>query len=159
MTTSRGFFGVAIWHPKHEVNVGSLLRTAHTYDAAYLATVGRRYERQAADTTYASRSVPLVHHATLDDLVEHLPHACALVGVEQTTGALELTRFWHPSRALYLLGAEDHGLPPSVLERCHRVVTIDTPQPWSLNVAVAGSLVIHDRYVKARAGILWEEVA
>jgi tRNA G18 (ribose-2'-O)-methylase SpoU len=59
-----------------------------------------------------------------------------------------LTRFRHPARALYLLGAEDHGLPPEVLERCHYVVQIPTPAPWSLNVSVAGSLVMHDRYLK-----------
>lgn len=160
MTTTerRGFFGVAIYHPKREVNVGSLLRTAHTYGAAYLATVGRRYEKQSSDTTRVAACVPLVHHATLDDLVEHLPESCPLVGVEQSVTAMSLTRFAHPPRALYLLGAEDHGLPPEVLARCHRVVEVPTPSLWPLNVAVAGSLVIHDRYVKAIAGMLREEL-
>lgn len=58
---------------------------------------------------------------------------------------------WHPLRALYLLGAEDHGLPPEVLARCHEVVQVPSPSPYSLNVAVAGSLVLYDRYRAATA--------
>lgn len=144
----RGFFGVAVYHVKREANVGGLWRAAHTYGAALLATVGARYDYQASDATHAAGAVPLVHHATLDDLVAHLPHGAPLVGVELAPGATSLTRFAHPPRAVYLLGAEDHGLPPRVLARCHRVVSIPTPSPWSLNVAVAGALVLHDRYVK-----------
>ena len=42
-------------------------------------------------------------------------------------------------------GAEDHGLPDSILEG-HPVVEI--PCDWCLNVATAGSLVLYDRLVK-----------
>jgi tRNA G18 (ribose-2'-O)-methylase SpoU len=90
--------------------------------------------------------VPLHHYADLDDLIAHLPHGCPLVGVELDARSEPLPLFTHPRRALYLLGAEDHGLPPAVLERCHHVVQIPTPQPWSLNVAVAGSIVMAHRW-------------
>ncbi|MBP2341048.1 tRNA G18 (ribose-2'-O)-methylase SpoU [Saccharothrix coeruleofusca] len=144
----RGFFGVAVYHAKHEDNIGTLWRSAKTYDASLLATVGRRYEPQASDTCKAPLSVPLYHYPDLDDLIEHLPQGCPLVGVELDARAVPLPQFRHPLRALYLLGAEDHGLPPAVLERCHHVVQVPTPQAWSLNVAVAGSLVMADRYAK-----------
>lgn len=145
----RGFFGVAVYHAKHEVNVGTLWRSASSYGAALVATVGERYRRQSSDNTKTWRHTPLVHYRDIDDLIEHLPHACPLVGVELDPRANLLTQYAHPDRALYLLGAEDHGLPVSVLDRCHQVVQIPSPQPWSLNVAVAGSLVMHDRFVKA----------
>lgn len=144
-----GYFGVAVWHPKHEVNVGTLWRSAHTYGAAMLATVGRRYSQQASDTCKAPNAIPLHHFTDVDDLIEHLPNSCPLVGVELDERAESLTVFTHPRRALYLLGAEDHGLPADVLARCHYVIQIPTPAAWSLNVSVAGSLVLHDRYVKA----------
>lgn len=144
-----GYFGVAIYHPKTENNVGTLWRSAFTYGAGMLATVGSRYKRQASDTCKAPLSIPLLHYPDLDALIAGLPYSCPLVGVEMDQRAVPLTRFCHPSRALYLLGAEDHGLPPEVLERCHYVVQIPTPAPWSLNVAVAGSLVMNDRYLKS----------
>lgn len=143
-----GFFGVAVWHPKHEVNVGTLWRSALTYEAAMLATVGRRYKPQAGDTTKAPNRIPLHHFDDVADLVDHLPHGCPLIGVEVDPRAESLTTFAHPRRALYLLGAEDHGLPEAVLALCHQVIQIPSPAPWSLNVSVAGSLVLHDRFVK-----------
>lgn len=141
----RGYFGIAAYHPRHEANVGTLWRSARTYQASFIATVGRRYERQASDTCKTPLSTPLHHYADLDDLVEHLPHGCKLVGVELDARSVPLDRFDHPLQALYLLGAEDHGLPERVLARCHSVVQIPTPEPWSLNVAVAGSLVMAAR--------------
>lgn len=150
-----GYFGVAVYHPKHEVNVGTLWRSATTYGAAMVATVGTRYKPQASDTCKTPNTVPLFHYSDIDALIEGLPHGCPVVGVELDPRATPLTKFRHPHKALYLLGAEDHGLPVSVLDRCHFVVQIPTPSNWSLNVSVAGSLVLHDRSLKipARLGV------
>lgn len=144
----RGFSMVAVYRPKHEVNVGTLWRSAFSYGAAGLATVGRRYERQPSDTPKTPGRIPLTHFADIDDLLAHLPWGTPLIGVELDERATPLSRFCHPASALYLLGSEDAGLPPKVLDRCHHIVQIESLQPWSLNVAVAGSLVLHDRYVK-----------
>lgn len=147
----RGYYGIAVYHPRTEDNVGTLWRTAMTYNAAFVATIGRRYEQQSSDTCKTPQSVPLHHYASLADLVDHLPDGCPLVGVELEERAVPLTKFRHPLRALYLLGAEDHGLPATALEHCHSVVQISTPQPWSLNVAVAGALVIAHRHAQIGA--------
>lgn len=147
--TGRGFFGIAVYRPKREVNVGTLWRSAASYGAAGIATVGARYERQSSDTTKTWRHTPLVHYRDIDDLIEHMPHGCPLVGIELDPRAESLTGYVHMDRALYLLGAEDNGLPMAVLDRCHQVVQIPSPEAWSLNVAVAGSLVMHDRFVKS----------
>lgn len=144
----RGFAAVGVWHPKCEVNVGTLWRSAFLYDAAMIATVGRRYKRQSSDTVGTPNKVPLMHYSDVADLRAHLPWGCPLIGVELTDSATPLSKFWHPPSAFYLLGAEDHGLPDSVLAQCHQVIQIPTPRPHSLNVAVAGSLVLHDRYTK-----------
>lgn len=144
----RGYFGVAVYHPRHEVNIGTLWRTATAYDAAFLATVGRRYGReQSADTCGSPRHTPLHHYTDLDDLVAHLPHGCPLVGVELDPRAVSLDTFVHPERALYLLGAEDHGLPQHVVDRCHYLVQIPAAVPWSLNVSTAGSIVVAHRFM------------
>lgn len=145
---NRGYFGVAIYNPRHEENVGSLWRTATCYDAAFLATVGRRYEnRQASDTPNSRRHVPLHHYADMDDLIAHLPHDCFLIGVEMTPNAIPLDRYTHHERALYLLGAEDRGLPADVLRRCSTIIQIPTPRTFSLNVAVAGSITLAHRHM------------
>ncbi|MEU2106430.1 RNA methyltransferase [Nocardia sp. NPDC019255] len=144
-----GFFGVAVYHPKTSANVGTLWRSATAYRASMISTVGpRRYEYQSSDTSKTHNSMPLIKFHDIDDLIDHLPYGCELVGVELAERAKVLTGFRHPERALYLLGAEDHGIPDAVLEKCHHVVQIPSAVSWSLNVAVAGSLVLHDRFVK-----------
>ena len=146
--SSRGYFGVAVYNPKHETNVGLLWRTAVAYDAAFLATVGgTRYKRQHSDTPDSQRHTPLHHYTDIDDLIAHLPHECDLVGVEIAPTAVSLDRYAHRPRALYLLGAEDHGLPAEVMRRCRDIVTVPTQRDFSLNVSVAGSIVLSHRHM------------
>lgn len=150
----RGFFAIGIWHPKTEVNVGTLWRTAHIFGAAFVFTVGRRYKRQASDTLNTPNHVPLMHFKDIEDLAEHLPHSCRLIGVELTERATPSHVFNHDQRACYLLGAEDNGLSPAVLESCHDVLKL--PGRSSLNVAVAGSLVVYDRWRQANEREAWD---
>lgn len=145
---SRGYFGIGIYHPKHEVNVGGLWRSATLFGAAFVFTIGERYRRQASDTPATPHHTPLFHFESVEDLLLHEPWSAPLVGVELDDRAEALPNFWHPERAVYLLGAEDHGLPPHVLDRCHKVVQIPSPLPWSMNVASAGSVLLYDRYLR-----------
>jgi tRNA G18 (ribose-2'-O)-methylase SpoU len=68
---------------------------------------------------------------------------CPLIGVEM--GGTALTEFRHPERAIYLLGAEDHGLPKPVRDKCQSIVSLQSINQESYNVAVAGSLVMYHR--------------
>jgi tRNA G18 (ribose-2'-O)-methylase SpoU len=144
----RGYFGIGIWHGKSECNVGTLWRSAYQLGAAFIFTVGPRYKRQASDTTKAWRHVPLLTFTDIDDLISHLPYACPLVAVEM--GYEPLRGFLHPQRCAYLLGAEDHGLPSDIISRCQEAISLEAERMASYNVAVAGSLVMYDRFVKAQ---------
>lgn len=143
---SRGYFAVGIYGCKHEVNVGTLWRSAFLYDAAYVFTVGKRYKPQASDTSRMTQHTPLLHFSDLDDLTAHIPSGSRLIGIEDTPGAISLRAFGHPLQAIYLLGAEDVGLPSEVLEACYATVVIPTVKSWSMNVATAGSIVLYDRH-------------
>lgn len=90
---TRGYFGIAVYHPKTEVNIGSLWRTASVYGVAFLATIGRRYQKQASDTPNSPLHTPLCHYPTIEDIIEHLPWSCPVVGVELTDGATPLDLF------------------------------------------------------------------
>jgi tRNA G18 (ribose-2'-O)-methylase SpoU len=142
----RGYFGIGVYHVKHEVNIGTLWRSAYQLGAAFVFTVGRRYEKQSSDTLKAWRHIPLYHYETVEELVTFHPLDCRIIGVEM--GGYPLPEFCHPERCVYLLGAEDHGLPEGVLAACHHHVAIPSVRFESYNVAVAGSLVMYDRLVK-----------
>ena len=63
-----------------------------------------------------------------------------LVGVEMGEHSEDIHHYRHPDRAIYLLGNEQSGLPPKVLDACHDLIKL--PGAYSLNVAVAGSVII-----------------
>jgi tRNA G18 (ribose-2'-O)-methylase SpoU len=143
----RGYWGIGLYQPKREFNMGTLLRAANAFGAAFAFTVAERFQRQATDTSRSWRHVPIFRFHSLEDLVEHLPFNCPLVGIEYQVDGIELPRFVHPEQACYLLGAEDEGLPPEVLQRCRFAVHIPGVQ-FPLNVASAGVIVMYDRHAK-----------
>lgn len=146
----RGWFGVGISHGKTLQNLGTLWRTAHVLGADFLFTIGHRYVRHATDTTKAWRSVPLWHFADLEAFRAAMPTDAPLIGVELDQRAVPLAEFKHPERAIYLLGAEDHGLTAAERLACHHIVQL--PGEMSVNVAVAGSVTLFDRVQKRADG-------
>lgn len=143
---NRGYFEIGIVRGKTPANVGTLWRSAFQMGAAGIFTVGKRYPKQASDTVDAYRHIPLREYASLAEFLLARPYDCPLIAVEM--GGTSLPEFHHPERAIYLLGAEDHGIPREVLDKCQRVVSLPSIRTNSYNVAVAGSLVMYDRMTK-----------
>lgn len=143
---ARGFFEIGIFRSKTPINVGTLWRSASQMGAAGIFTVGQRYPQQASDTTKTYKHVPMRAYEDFAALLSCLPYYCPIVAVEM--GGRPLANFVHPERACYLLGAEDHGIPASVLAKCHHVISLPSVRSESYNVAVAGSLVMFDRQNK-----------
>ncbi len=143
----RGYFGIGIYEPKTETNIGTLWRSAHNFGADFIFTIGKRYKKERTDNTKAERHIPLYNYVDFDDFKKHLPSEVEIVFIEKTTDAKNLKDTIHPKRAIYILGAEDHGIPEELMKG-HQKVFIDTPiidNPMYLNVAVAGSIVLFDR--------------
>jgi tRNA G18 (ribose-2'-O)-methylase SpoU len=143
-------FAIGVDHPKREVNIGTLWRSAHAFGAAMVFTVGRRYDQRKhrGDTVQAWRHIPLLHFATWTDYRDHAPYAWVPIGIEIGRAAEPLPRFVHPRSAIYILGADDHGLTNEAAALCKALIVI--PARYCLNVAVAGSIVMYDRATKAQ---------
>jgi len=139
----RGYFEIGIYHNKTPINLGTLWRSAYQLDAAGIFTIGARYTKQASDTVKAYRHIPLRNYVDFDHFNESRPYDCRLIAVEM--GGKPLSEFTHPERAIYLLGAEDHGLPKDVLQKCQATISLESVNTESYNVAVAGSLVMYHR--------------
>lgn len=139
----RGFFGIGIYEPKTIENLGTLWRSAHNFGASFIFTINNRYAEQCSDTTKAYRHIPLIFFKNINDFISFLPKNSELIGVEQTKRSVDIKSFKHPEGAIYLLGAEDIGLPSKILKRCSNIISVDTPM--CLNVAVTGSIVMFDR--------------
>lgn len=138
---SSNWFGIGIWHPKHECNVGTLYRSAYAFGASLIYTIGgKKYRRQASDTPNSIQHVPYFHFDDYEDFKKHKPTA-KLIVIELDNKAVSLYKYGLPRcPVLYLLGSEGGGLPQEVL-RENTVVQIPGLKTC-LNVSVAGSIVL-----------------
>lgn len=141
-----GFYGIGIIHGKEHLNYGTLFRTAQIFDADFTFVIGTKYKPQKTDTLRSFKHIPSYSYHDFPDFINHRPFDCNLISIEITHEAINLTEFSHPKRAIYILGAEDDGLPVEVLKACNETVCIYEER--SLNVAVAGSIVLYDRLSK-----------
>lgn len=137
------FFGIGIINGKTPENLGVLWRTAQNMGANFIYTIGNRYAKQACDTHNAVKSMPYYHYDNFGDFFKNLPKGTRIVGVELHENSEDLETFNHPRRCVYLLGAEDHGLSNIAIENSHFLVKFQSE--LSLNVAVAGSIIMYDR--------------
>jgi len=145
---------IAGWNTSKEHNVGSLVRTAHAVAAEEVVLVGdREWNVEAARTAELYTTVTRV--ADIVDFRRHLVEkGWNLVAIELDDRAVNLFEAEYPERPCFLLGAEVGGVPADLLDEARLVVRI--PQ-WglvpSLNLAVAGSIVMYDYLGKlARIG-------
>jgi tRNA G18 (ribose-2'-O)-methylase SpoU len=143
------YFEIGIFNGKSKQNLGTLWRSAYQLGAHGIFTIGQRYEKQSSDTLKTWRHLPLRCFESFDEFYASIPFDCQLVGVEM--GGRSLEESHHPKQAIYLLGAEDNGLPPKVAERCHRLISLSAVRTPSFNVAVAGSLVMYHRMTQLAA--------
>lgn len=140
----RGYFGIGVENVSKTLNVGSLFRTAHAFGAGFVFTVAAAYspaEGGKADTSDTPGHVPFYAFPDAASMV--LPEGCALIGVEILDDAVDLPSFHHPARAAYVMGPERGALSPEMTARCQFVVKI--PTRFSINVGLAGALVMYDR--------------
>lgn len=141
-----GYFGIGCIGMKTSHNYGTLFRTAQLFGADFIFLIGARFKPQASDTMKSWRHIPTFEYKDFKDFNAHRPYDCKLIGIELVDYAMPLKDYKHPKQACYLLGSEDNGLPKEAIQACQDILIL--PGDRSLNVAVAGSIVLYDRITK-----------
>lgn len=137
------YFEIGIYGWKEKENIGTLWRSAYQLGAAGIFLIGNKYNIQPTDTYKSYRHIPLREYADFDSFLEHIPRKAQLICVEQNGTPLQ--SFKHPKQAIYLLGPEDFGLPKEVLAKAAQVISLESVNANSYNVAVTGSIVMYHR--------------
>lgn len=125
--------------------MGAVARATGCFDADYMATIGTKYDHHATAVGH-ERHVPIWYFNKFRDLKVSFPWDTKIVAVDYNDDATPLSEYQHPERAMYVLGEEGPGFEqyPEVLERADDTVYIDAE--YCMNVAVAGNMVLRDRY-------------
>ncbi len=144
LDTKRHSFHVAIENWQHDLNIGSIVRTANAFLADTVHIVGRRrWNRRGAMVT--DRYQHVLHHPTVDDLLlyarERNVPIVAIDNVERSAAVEETVL---PRECILLFGQEGPGLSPEALEAADLVVEITQyGSTRSLNASAAAAIVMH----------------
>jgi len=142
----RGYFGIGCYGMKTSFNYGTLFRSAKILGADFIFLINTRFKVQSSDTVKSHNHLPLYQYENFKQFNDNRPYGAELVGIELDEKSKPISEFVHPQKAIYLLGAEDTGLPKEVINQCQHLIQL--PGEFSLNVSVAGSIVLFDRINK-----------
>jgi tRNA G18 (ribose-2'-O)-methylase SpoU len=153
LDTRRHDFHVAIENWQHDLNIGTVVRTANAFLAGAVHIVGRRrWNRRGAMVT--DRYQHVRYHATVDDLRGWAADAgLVLVGIDNLPGAAALERAALPRHCVLLFGQEGPGLSPEARLACDQVFSIaQYGSTRSINAGVASGIAMH-AWIRTHAGV------
>lgn len=144
LDTRRHEFHVAIENWQHDLNIGTVVRTANAFLAREVHIIGRRrWNRRGAMVT--DRYQHLRHHASVEEFVEwargeDLP----ILGVDLFPDSVPLETYELPRRCVLVFGQEGPGLTPEVHEAAQATLSIEQfGSTRSINAASAAAIAMH----------------
>lgn len=144
LSKSRTELEVAIENVEHDFNIGSIVRTANSFNVKKVHIIGRKkYNRRGAMCT--DKYLKIVHHATLEDFLKS-QEGRELVAIENNTeraAPLHEKRF--AKDTTLILGSENNGISPELLESANDVRYIESfGSTRSVNVGAAAAIAMYE---------------
>lgn len=139
---------------QEHVNIGTLLRCADAGMAREVVVVGRKgwRKRGAVGTTGC---VPYRHFHFPQEAIAYLrDNGMSIVAVEENDDSVSLFDCVYPPKPAFVLGNEVYGVYKDFLAAAELIVEIPMfGNIRSLNVAVAGAVVMYDYLQKKEKGL------
>ena len=144
LDTVRHSFHVAIENWQHDLNIGSIVRTANAFLANTVHIVGRRrWNRRGAMVT--DRYQHVLHHPTIDDLIVYASeNSLPIIAVDNVPHSVPIETQELPEACIILFGQEGPGLSPEAIAAADEVIEITQfGSTRSLNASAAAAIVMH----------------
>ncbi|MFI2754067.1 TrmH family RNA methyltransferase [Cellulomonas sp. P22] len=149
LDTRRHPFHVAIENWSHDMNIGSVVRTANAFAAAEVHIVGRRrWNRRGAMVT--DRYQHVRHHPDVADLVAWAQTAGSdgspmpVIGIDNVPGSVPLEGYRLPRACVLLFGQESVGLSTEAQGAAVDVLHIaQFGSTRSINAGAAAAIAMH----------------
>jgi len=137
-------FHVAVENWQHDMNIGSIVRSANAFAADTVHIVGRRrWNKRGAMVT--DRYQHVVHHPDVETFVAWArDHRLPVLGVDNVEGSVPVETFDLPERCVLLFGQEGPGLSEEAVAASEALLAISQfGSTRSLNASAAAAVVMH----------------
>ena len=144
LSQSRTSLEVAIENVEHDFNIGSIVRTANSFNVSKVHIIGRKkYNRRGAMCT--DKYLEIVHHASIEDFLKTQKNR-ELVAIENNTPrAKELHTKKFASNTTLILGSEKNGITEELLSHADDVRYIESfGSTRSVNVGAAAAIAMYE---------------
>lgn len=144
LDTRRHSFHVAIENWQHDLNIGTVVRTANAFNAEGVHIVGKkRWNRRGAMVT--DKYMHVHHHPDVETLLAwSAENDFRVVGIDILPGALPIETADLPKRTLFIFGQEGPGLSEAACSASSMVCSITQfGSTRSINVGVAAGIAMH----------------
>jgi tRNA G18 (ribose-2'-O)-methylase SpoU len=137
-------FHVAIENWQHDMNIGSIVRSANAFAADTVHIVGRRrWNKRGAMVT--DRYQHVEYHADVAGLVAWArEQSLPIIAIDNVPGSVIIETFAFPERCLLLFGQEGPGLSDEAIAAADAVVEISQfGSTRSINASAAAAVTMH----------------
>ncbi|WP_396278588.1 TrmH family RNA methyltransferase [Glutamicibacter creatinolyticus] len=137
-------FHIAIENWQHDMNIGTVVRTANAFLAKEVHIIGRRrWNRRGAMVT--DRYQHVRHHPTVEDFVQWAQgEGLAVIGVDIFPDSVPLETYELPRRCVLVFGQEGPGLSDEVHAAAEATLSIEQfGSTRSINAASAAGIAMH----------------
>lgn len=135
---------VAIENVEHDFNIGSIVRTANSFNVSKVHIIGKKkYNRRGAMCT--DKYLEIIHHSTIEDFLQ-TQQGRELVAIENNTPRAKPLHEKHFAKNTTLIfGSENNGITHGLLEKSHDVRYIESfGSTRSVNVGAAAAIAMYE---------------
>lgn len=144
LNTKRHGLQIAIENWQHDLNIGSIVRTANAFNVSGVHIVGKRdWNRRGAMVT--DRYLTVHHHPTIADFAQwcqeqNLP----IIGIDNVEGSKRLEGAQLPEKCVLLFGQEGAGMSDEGIAACEVLYEIaQYGSTRSMNASAAGAIAMY----------------
>lgn len=144
LDTKRNSLQIAIENWQHDLNIGSVVRTANAFNVEKVHIVGKRdWNRRGAMVT--DKYLHVLHHATVQDFKNWCNESSLpIIGIDNLPISAELEKAKLPKKCALFFGQEGAGMSDEAISICNSVLAIrQYGSTRSMNASAAGAIAMY----------------
>jgi len=135
---------IAIENWQHDLNIGSIVRTANAFNVSGVHIIGKRdWNRRGAMVT--DKYLHVFHHPTVAEFKAWFDQrGIEIIGIDNVDGSTELESAKLARDCVLLFGQEGAGMSEEAISACSRILSIaQSGSTRSINASAAGAIAMY----------------